>query len=448
MLKQIPVYSSLFIALSAVCAFLFLSVTGVNSSSLPTHETIGISEIEHRAFEYFWNESDPATGLTRDRASNFGRETNAVASIAATGYALSAIPIGVSHKWVSRQAAYSRTLTTLRFIDKTLPNTHGWYYHFVDIHTGARVWNCEISSIDTGLLLMGVIVAGQSFPGTDAAALARRIVDRTDFRWMQTRGSTMPDGEFLSMGWKPESGWLPNDWSGWNESPFLYILAMGSPNHSISADAWSKLSFRAAKVEGYAVIGGPTPLFMAQMGAGLIDFRNMRDSHGVDLWVNSVNAHRANHAYCVHNTTKFKTYAAGLWGVSANDLPPPAGYGAQSDTDGNNDGTVSPSAAITSILFTPDIGQSTLQLLATQHKTQIWGKYGFSDALNVDKNWYDRDVIGIDLGMMLVALEDYRTGLIWHLCRQSTVLGTGLRKAGFRVTHEQQPRSLVRSGKG
>lgn len=409
----------------------------------PTSDQL-INDVQHRAFLFFWNESSPVTGLTKDRAGNFAPDSYKIASIASTGYALSALPIGVERKWVSHDDAYQRALLTLRFLNDKMPEVHGWYYHFVDVDTGAREWSSELSTIDTALLLCGVLTVGQYFHGTEVERLASAIYARTDFRWMQTEGGANPDRIFLTMGWSPEKGFYTGTWHDLSECTLLYFLAMGSPTHPITNEAWNELDFNPSNVEGYDVLRGPEPLFITQMPAGYFDVRNQRDSHGYDFWVNTINSHLANHAFCVENIATYKSLSDTIWGFTASDEPPPAGYGAESDSAGQFDGTVAPSASITSILVIPDIGKRSLVALYDEYKDKIWGRYGFSNAFNVDKNWYDKDVIGIDLGMTLLALENYRTCLIWRLTDKIEAVKTGMALAGFHKTKENPPRHLHR----
>lgn len=397
--------------------------------------------VERRAFDFFWNESDPVTGLTRDRAHNTGdvSGTNSIASIAATGYALAALPVGVSHGWISKKQGYERALTTLRFLRDKLPNEHGFYFHFVDSTTGARVWNSELSSIDTALLIMGARVAGCYWPQTEVARLADDLTDRIDWPWMQTDAGTKPQETTPSMGWKPESGFLPYRWQGYSEAFFLYCLALGSKTHPLEPSAWDSWQVSSGTLEGqHPVYGGPNPLFMAQMASGFLDMRNLRDRQGRDWWTAWLNAHLVDQSYCARNSENRQSYAQGFWGLNANDLPPPAGYGANRPADGQNDGTVAPSAMLAAVMFTPAPAQVALTNLWHRHGGQLWGRYGFSDAFNVDKDWYDKDVIGIDLGMMLVGVENRRTGLVWRLLSADPVIAKGLASAGFHFPASHQ----------
>ncbi len=397
-------------------------------SPAPTLETV-----QHQAFDFFWKESDPTTGLTKDRAQNLGDapDTHTIASTAATGYALAALPIGVSHGWISSSQGYARALLTLRFIHDNLPNEHGFYYHFLDKSTGARQWNSELSSIDTALLLLGARVAGDYWPGTEAQRLADDLTDRADWLWMQRGDPATPPEPAISMGWRPEAGWINNRWRGYSEASYLYWLAMGSRTYPVSPATWDAWTVEPATLEGYPVFGGAKPLFMAQMAPGFYDVRGQRDRQGRDWWTAWRNTHQADYVYCRRNAIGSKTYAEGFWGISANDQPPPVGYGANWPAPGHDDGTVSPTAMLASVIFTPGPANIALKNIWLKHGPQLWGRYGFSNAFNVDKGWYDTDVVGIDLGMMLLATENARTGLIWHLTRTDPVFQRGLSAAGF-----------------
>ena len=243
-----------------------------------------LTEVQKRAFRFFWEQSDGVTGLTNDRASNKsdGKEFT-VASIASTGYALASLPIAVQQGWIERTAAYDRALLTLRYVHDKLPNEHGWYYHFIDRHTGQRVWNCELSSIDTALLLMGVLIAGREWRNTEVEQLANAIYDRVDWQWMRTNGGIKPDKKLLAMGWNPETGFLKNDWDHYCELMFLYLLGMGAKHNPLSADSWTAWKRNEVKYGGRKTLAGG-PIFMHQMAHGFFDFRGSRDVLGWDYW--------------------------------------------------------------------------------------------------------------------------------------------------------------------
>jgi hypothetical protein len=392
-----------------------------------------LDNVAHRAFAFFWNESDPQTGLTKDRAKNAPgvEDTYTVGSIASTGYALAALAVGAKRGWVSTADARTRAATTLSYLLDRLPHEHGFFYHFVDWRTGERQWNCELSSIDTGLLIKGALVAGRAFGG----ALARQadaLYARVDWRWMQNRGPKDPESLALSMGWKPESGFLENRWHRYDESSYLYLLALGAPRFALPPSAWDAWETPSITLEGYRLFGPPGPLFWAQMTPAYFDLRGLRDRTGRDLWTNFENAHRANHRYCARNAAAVKTYSETIWGITACDQPPPVGYGAQDPVDGRNDGTVAPTAMLAGITFVPEIARRSVVSLYDDYRSKIWGRYGFANAFNVDKDWYDPDVIGIDLGMMLLAAENARSGLLWKHMHGHPAIRRGLAAAGFK----------------
>lgn len=387
---------------------------------------LSFEQLAQRAVRFFWHESHPETGLTKDRAKNLARQDDyTVASVAATGYALSALAIGASHGWLSMEQARQRTLLTLHFLSESIGQEHGFFYHFLDWRNGKRVWSCELSSIDSALLFLGALAAGRYFGG-ECAELADALVARADWRWMQNGAATLAP----SMGWKPESGFLSARWSGYTEACYLYLLALGSPVHPLPQASWDALTF----TENPAV-----PIFWAQMTPGYVALKGMHDRQGRDWWGIFQRSHEHHVAFCARNAERFLTYREGVWGINACDQPPPVGYGAQEARDGAHDGTVAPTAAMAGILFVPDASRKALSTLQRRFGPRLTGRYGLSNALNADKDWFDSDVLGIDLGMALLAWENSRTGLIWRLVGEHPYLKAGLRTAGF--TKVQQPRA-------
>ncbi|GAB4453402.1 MAG: glucoamylase family protein [Armatimonadaceae bacterium] len=400
--------------------------------------------VQHRAFAFFWNETHPETGQTKDRAYSLlsaGADTHTVASIAATGYMFASLPIAVERKWIGKKEAEQRALTSLRYLRDDMENVMGFYYHFQDWATGKRVWNCELSSIDTGLLMLGALVAGQYFGG-EVRTLADEIFSRVDWQWM-TRGVPFgqpkePSPRTLSMGWKPETGFIPARWQGYTEASYLYLLAMGAPRYPLPSSTWQNWGVEEAPEPhmGYRILGKPAPLFWAQMTPGYYDLRGKKGSMGLDWWMYFANAHKGNHAYCAANPKLYPKHTEPVWGITACDQPPAQtgqghGYGAQEPVDGRNDGTTAPTAALAGILFMPEVATRTMMDYWEHYRDRLWGRYGFSNAFNVVKNWYDEDVIGIDLGMMILAIENHRSGLIWKLMHAHPVGKKGLTAAGF-----------------
>ena len=388
-----------------------------------TKASLSLETLAHRAFDFFWYETHPETGLTKDRAKNLGEaDSYTVASVAATGYALAALPIGVSQGWVTKTDAERRALLTLRFLSEGIAPHKGFFYHFLDWRDGKRVWSCELSSIDSTLLFLGALAAGRFFGG-ECAERADALVAKADWRWMQNAASAP------SMGWKPESGFLKARWTGYTEASYLYLLALGAPEHPLPQSAWDALTF----TENSAV-----PAFWAQMTPGYVNLKGLKDRQGRDWWKIFTRSHEKNIAFCAQNAKKYVTYREGIWGITACDQPPPVGYGAQSPREGDHDGTVAPTAALAGILFVPEQTSKALASLQRRFGDKITGRYGLSNALNADKSWFDTDVIGIDLGIALLAWENSKTGLLWKLVGEHPSLRRGLDVAGFTVARPRQ----------
>jgi hypothetical protein len=397
-----------------------------------------LTEIERRAYLFFWEQSDRLTGLTKDRAHNVGDpDTYTVASTASTGYALASLPIAVEHGWVDRDRAYDRALLTLQFVHDRMPAQHGWYYHFIDMHTGQRVWNCEVSTIDTVLLVEGALAAAQYWRGTEVERLANVLYDGLDWNWARTNGGLTPEKLVVSMGWTPEKGFIPSNWDHYCELMQIYILGLGAKNPLPKA-SWAAWKRDLVTYGGIDTLAGG-PIFMHQMAQSWFNFHNTRDSQGWDYWVSSRNATQINRKFCEDLSARRKTYAAGYWGLNASDAP--TGYRAYG-APGEEDGTVSPTGAVASLLFTPKDSLAVMQAMYDRLGSRLWGRYGFADAFNLDADWFDPDVIGIDLGMALLAIEDSKSGLPWKLMASDSAVRKGWKAAGLHITHEPEPRPM------
>jgi hypothetical protein len=410
-----------------------------------------VEEIERRAFLFFVQQADSETGLVCDRARNTEGDVFPVASIAATGYGLAALPVGVKRGWITRAEAAGRARRTLHFLLEKMPHEHGWMYHFVDRKTGARVWKCEISSLDTALLTLGALVCGQFFRGTPAEAditdLAERLYARLDWEWIRTNGGAQPEKKTLSHGWAPEKGFLRFNYADYSEATLLYLLGMGAEK-PLPPECWSAFTRETFVYNGLETLTGG-PLFIHQMPFGYYDLRNQRDRLGYDYEISSRNATHIHAQFCAdrgRKSTKRKTYTAGFWGLSASDGP--KGYRAYA-VPGPEDGTVSCTAALTSLSFTPDLSLSLVRKLYEEAQKEpakstapLWGRYGFCNAFNLDPAWHDPDVIGIDLGMALLAIENRRSGLVWKLMAQHASTHRALSAADFHPIHEKSARVL------
>ncbi len=263
-------------------------------------------------------------------------------------------------------------------------------------------------------------------------AIADELYGRVDFPWMLTDGGSRPDELLLSHGWTPENGFLRNRWDSYNELMLLYLLAIGSPTHPIPAKSWEAWSRPEGAYGGYETfaIG---PLFTHQFSHAWVNFRNRPDRLGYDYWQSSVNATLANRQFCIDNQEGFQTYDEDVWGLTASDGP--EGYRAYGALPGAavHDGTVSPAAPAGSIVFTPEWSLAALQTMYKRYGDRIWGRYGFSDAFNVDRDWWDQDVIGIDLGITLLMIENYRSTLVWRSFQRNEHVKAALDAVGLKL---------------
>jgi hypothetical protein len=390
-----------------------------------------LDEIAYRSFLFFWQEANPQTGLIKDRANNFGEDNYTVTSIAAVGFGLTALCIGKERGWIPTEQAFERTLTTLLFFRDKMENVHGFYYHFVDLNTGERVWDSVISSIDTALFLAGVLVSTACFPDSPVETIANELYARTDFEWLRTDGGIQPEQLLLGHGWTPETGFLPYRWDTYSELMILYLLALGSPTHPIPAASWTAWSRPTGEYAGLSTFA-QGPLFTHQYSQAFVDFRDQRDSLGFDYFTSSVKATLINRQFAIDHKNTFKTYDDHIWGLTASDGP--QGYTAYGAPPGtiNHDGTVSPAAPAGSIVFTPCLSIAALRTMYDRYGDHIWGRYGFSDAFNVDQDWYDQDVIGIDVGITLVMLQNHKNELVWSLFMQHPSIQKAMNRAGFQ----------------
>lgn len=317
-----------------------------------------------------------------------------------------------------------RVRETLRFLWQKLPNQHGFYYHFIDTNTGERQWNCEISSIDTSLLLCGVLTARQHFADAEIQDLAIKIYERVDWPWMLNGGKT------FSMGWHLESGFLNARWEHYCELMMIYLLAIGSPTHPVPAETWNAWTRPKVRLFGLEYISGKDPLFTHQYSQAWFDFRGKRDAYA-NYFENSVKATAAHKQFCLSLRGEFPDYSGHLWGITASDSA--AGYEAWGGPPrlGQLDGSVVPCAPGGSLSFLyPDC----MQVLRTMRERypKAWGRYGLVDAFNPLTNWYNPDVLGIDLGITMLMAEDQRTGLVWNTFMKNKEAQRGMERAGVQ----------------
>jgi hypothetical protein len=433
----------------------FISHGKVNFPLSPGDEAM-LDSIQHKTFLYFLNEHHPEKGIVKDRTLS-----KAPCSIAATGFGLPAFAIGAERKWISREQAASITLEILKFFynsaqskDANVTGYKGFYYHFLKMNTGTREWDCELSSVDTGILLMGVIFSRNYYKldndtEKQIRLLSTKLLERTDWNFMLMPGK----GKFaytLSMGWTPEKGLHDFGWAGYNEALFLYVLAAGSgmENAERSYKAWLQSYQWLTPYQGLSHVAFP-PLFGHQFSQAFIDFRGLADEYmigkGIDYFENSRRATYVQRQYAISNTRGWKGYDSLCWGITASDGPEEKynfdnkkflGYAGRgtSGPDYNyfDDGTIAPYASLSSLPFAPEIILPTVKSLVAKYGKDLWGRYGFYDAFNPTAKWFDNDFLGIDEGPMLIMIENFRTGLVWNYVMKDPVVQKGLNKLGFR----------------
>ncbi len=423
----------------------------------PTAEA-GLQKLQRETFGYFLHETNPANGLVLDKTA-----PNWPASIAATGLALACYPVSVERGFMTRSAAVARTLATLRFFwnspqgpEADATGYKGFYYHFLDLQTGRRVWQCELSTVDSAFLLAGALTTALYFDSdTSDEREIRRLGDalyrRADWQWAQNHGAT------VTHGWKPESGFLEYRWEGYDEALLLYVLGLGSPTHPLPAqsyEAWAA-TYRWEHNGGqdYLYAG---PLFTHQLSHIWIDFRGIQDAFmrekGIDYFENSRRATYAQQRYAIDNPNKFASYGSHCWGITASEGPGPDrlevngvereffDYLARGVPDGPDDGTLAPWAIVASLPFAPEIVLPTLDYCIYQAKLTKLNSYGFKASFNPTHPgqagnpygcWVSPWHFGLNQGPIILMIENYRTGFLWRLMRTCPYFVSGLQRAGF-----------------
>jgi hypothetical protein len=384
-----------------------------------------LDEIERAHSLFFWENANPATGLVLDRTLASGSDSREIASIAATGFGLTALCIASQRGFLEMAQARDRALMTLRFLAEKMETQHGFYYHFVNFRTGERAWKCELSSIDTSLLLCGVLTCRAFFRDDEIRKLAAQIYERVDWPWFLNGGKT------LSMGWHPESGFLTARWDSYSELMMIYLLGLGSPTHPLPAGSWD--AWKRPQFDYYHLhyIGSFAPIFVHQYSHAWFDFRGKQDRYA-DYFANSIAATQAHRLFCLDLSRRFPDYSGDLWGISSSDSargyvawggPPPMGP---------IDGTVVPCAAAGSLPFLTNETLRVLRNIREKYGKRAWQRYGFVDAFNPLTNWYDPDVIGIDVGISLLMAENLRSGFVWETFMKNEEARRGMERAEFK----------------
>ncbi len=422
-----------------------------DTKALPDDQLL--EQLQNAAFNYFVDHAEATTGLVADTSRK-----NSPASIAVVGFALSCYPIGVERGWIARADAASQTLKTLRFFWNSPQSAEaddvtgykGFYYHFLDMRTGKRVWQCELSLIDTALLLAGMLTAAAYFtaPAADEReirSVAEKLYRRIDWRWAQNDGTT------VSQGWKPECGFLRSGWEGYSEATILYVLGLASPTFALPANSfgdWTS-TYQWENIYGYDFLYAG-PLFIHLFSHAWIDFRGIQDEFmrekGCDYFENSRRAVSIQREYAARNPHGFIGYGPNFWGITAGDGPRNEdlresgrdrrffGYTERGVPFGRDDGTIAPWAMLAALPFSPPSALTAVRHML-EHYPDVCAGYRMSSGFNpnlIDQGgWISEGHYGLDQGIVVMMIENYRSGLIWKLMRSCPHIATGLRRAGF-----------------
>jgi hypothetical protein len=449
-----------------------LSYSSPAGTSAPTSPVVDpfLIDLEQRTFHFFWDTANPKNGLVPDRFPS-----PSYSSVAAVGFALTAYPVGVERSYITRAQARARVLATLRFF-RNAPQGHaakgmtgykGFYYHFLDMKTGERFEDSELSTVDTAIFLAGALFCQSYFDGDHPQEVEiRRLVDelyaRVDWHWAQPRAPA------ISLGWSPEDGYLDYDWRGYNEAMLVYLLALGSPTHAVGPEAWAEWTSTYDTTSWRKRYGQEflnfAPLFGHQYTHVWIDFRKLQDAYmrrrGIDYFENTRRAVYAQREYAIDNPHKCKQYGSTIWGLTASDGPVDASIGDGSaervyrtyaargagDAEAYDDCTLAPTAVVGSLPFAPELAMPAVLDMHKRFGHYIYSKYGFLDAFNLSFDvtvpvtqgrcvqgfgWVDDDYLGIDQGAILAMIENYRSRMIWGVMRKNPYVREGLTRAGF-----------------
>jgi hypothetical protein len=416
-----------------------------------------LDRLQEDTLGYFLKETNRANGMVPDST-----RPGAPASITAIGFALTAYVIGVERGFMTRREAVDRTLTTMRFFwnspqgeESEATGHRGFYYHFLHMDTGRRAWESELSTIDSTFLLAGMLSAAEYFDGgareeREIRTLADQLYRRADWQWAQDGGDT------VTHGWRPETGFIPYRWEGYNEALILYVLGLASPTHPLPAEsyaAWTR-TYDWKTLYGHEFLYAG-PLFIHQLSHMWIDFRGIQDevmrAKGIDYFENSRRATYVQQQYAIHNPLNHRGYGENCWGITASDGPGPAilqidaverrfeDYTARGIPYGPDDGTIAPWAAVASLPFAPEIVLPALQHFNDAYP-EMTSEYGFKCSFNPTftagdqqrRGWISKGYYGLDQGPIVMMIENYRTGFLWDLMKRCSYIREGLRRAGFR----------------
>lgn len=400
------------------------SKTSNNSGPPPLSDDQFLDEIERAIFLYFWEQASSTTGQVKDRAFAAGNDNRTVSSISATGFGLTALCIADQRGYMTSANIIARVQATLSFLLNQMPNQNGFFYHFVDMSTGQRARNSEVSSIDTAILLCGILTCRQHFQDQQIVDLATQLYQRVNWPWMLNGGST------FSMGWMPKNGFLTARWNPYSELMMLYLLAIGATVNPVSARTWQAFARPSLTYQGLTYITNTSaPLFIHQYSHAWFDFRNKQDAYA-NYFNNSITATQAHKLFCLSLASQFSDYSNNLWGITASDSVNGYVVWGGPPAMGPIDGSIVPCAAGGSIPFLSSDCIAVLRSIQSGFP-KTWQRYSFVDAFNPLSGWYDTDVVGIDLGIMMLMAENQRTGFVWNTFMKNPEAGAAMTAVGF-----------------
>jgi hypothetical protein len=400
------------------------SKTSNNSVPPPLADDQFLDEIERAIFLYFWEQASSTTGLVKDRAFAAGNDTRTLSSIAATGFGLTALCIADQRGYMASADIAARVQATLTFLLNQMPNQDGFFFHYVDMNTGQRANSSEVSSIDTAILLCGVLTCRQHFQDQQIADLATQLYQQVNWPWMLNGGAT------FSMGWLPESGFLTGRWDTYSELMMLYLLAIGATVNPIPASSWQAFARPSLTYQGLTYITNlSAPLFIHQYSHAWFDFRNKQDAYA-NYFNNSITATQAHMLFCLSLASQFSDYSNNLWGITASDSVNGYVVWGGPPSMGPIDGSIVPCAAGGSIPFLSSNCIAVLRDIQAEFPN-TWQRYSFVDTFNPLSGWYDTDVIGIDLGIMMLMAENQRSAFVWNTFMKNPEALAAMTAVGF-----------------
>lgn len=407
---------------------IFISFILLTNQTISVHaEPIDVNlltKIQKDSFRYFLDYTPQSTGLTYDSSI-----PSSPCSIAGVGFYVASLIVAVENEWLSRSNVYRKILRVINTLENKAEKEHGFFYHFIDAETGKRVWGSEVSSIDTAILMAGLLFAAEYFQGTDLNKRVYRLYENVDWKWMQN------NTPLISHGYKPNTGFLPYYWDTYSEHLILQALAIGSKKHHIDPSCWDEWARYEETIDGNTIVYCTSgSLFTYQFSHAFIDFKKLYD-RDINYFDNSIFATEENNNFCKKHADTYITYKKGYWGLTASLGP--RGYKAYGAEPGNpiHDGTIAPYGAISSLPFTPRLSYSALKHMYEEEGHRIYGQYGFRDAFNLDVHWYAKEYLAIDQGITILMIENFKTNLVWKYFMKSAPIQRWIELCGLRKEH-------------